>query len=98
MAQHAINMAKKAVDPTFIPTIELDLVEGCHQYLSKIVEGLDEYFHCRRKDCLCIALATEWPNNSGGQYACPQCGEQYQAWFKSAMRSKSNKVINRWIQ
>ena len=55
-------------------------------HLSTIVEGLDEYYHCRRTECGCITSNATWPNTcaaGGGQYWCPDpklnCMYQYRA-------------------
>ena len=55
-------------------------------HLSTAVEGLDEYYHCRRTECGCITTNATWPNAvaaGGGQYWCPDpllnCMYQYRA-------------------
>ena len=98
MAQHEINAAKKAVDETWIPTIDLDLSTGAIEFIDEIMGDVSEFFHCRSKGCMTIARSVDWPNNTGGQYSCPGCGKQYNAWKESGQRSLSNKVINMWIQ
>ena len=55
--------------------------------LSSIVDGLDEYYHCRRTDCGCIATNSTWPStvaSGGGKYWRPDpklnCMRKYRAY------------------
>ena len=80
-----VNVAE---DPSWMPQpSDFDQFFGWKNltdHLSSIVQGMDEYYHCRRTDCGCIATNSTWPStvaSGGGQYWCPEplgnCMRQY---------------------
>ena len=67
-----------AEDPSWMPQPsdfeQFFGVQRLSGHVSSIVDGLDEYYHCRRTDCGCITTNSTWPNTvaaGGGQYWCP---------------------------
>ena len=67
-----------AEDPRWMPQpSDFDQFFGWQHlsdHLSSIVEGMDEYYHCRHTDRGCITTNSTWPNtvaSGGGQYWCP---------------------------
>ena len=85
---------KEAKDPTYVPNIDTPKLADCAaQHFTKISEGIDDFFFCRRRDCLLVAPNHQWPNNNGGQYACPHCANQYSPWLEKPGLVKANKVL-----
>ena len=79
-----------ADDPSWMPQpSDFDQFFGWQRlsdHLSSIVEGMDEYYHCRHTDCGCITTNSTWSSTvaaGGGQYWCPDpklnCVRQYRA-------------------
>ena len=59
------------------------LHESAGHYLSEIMNRMDDYYMCRRKACCFVGPNTHWIQSaSGGQFRCPDCGEQYKPWVK----------------
>ena len=59
------EMAKKADDATYVPALrdhKLSSMES--QFGSEIDQCVDEYFMCRRKDCMRVGLNTCWSHNA----------------------------------
>ena len=64
---------------------------------------MDEYYHCRRTDCGCIATNSTWPSAvaaGGGQYWCPDpklnCMRKYRAYpqmYAGQKLMESKKVM-----
>ena len=67
------------------------------QYLSEIMEGLDEFYLCRKRGCGFFALAHCWVNNSEidgqGQHRCPMCTQYYRPWSGEGDVITANKVL-----
>ncbi len=70
----------------------LDLTDFEDQFMSEIVTGLDEYYICRKKDCLFVGLNTDWIEN-GGQYRCPSCTTRYQPWVQGQGLIPAQKML-----
>ena len=47
--------------------------------LSELINGTDQFFMCRHRECLCVAGNHEWLQNGDatGVYACPRCLTRY---------------------
>jgi hypothetical protein len=89
------DLAAKAADPEFVPPLrEVRLTDLEAQFVSRIVPGLDEFFLCRRRECLFVCRNIDWIEETGGNhFACPRCGHQYRPWVQKAHMVTANKVL-----
>ena len=74
-----INMDDEMLEPklTFL------CPESAGHNLSEIMNRMDDYYMCRRKACCFVGPNAHWIKSaSGGQFRCPDCGEQYKPWVK----------------
>jgi hypothetical protein len=47
------------------------------------MNGLDDYYMCRRIECGFVGPNAHWIKSvSGGKFRCPDCGEQHHPWVK----------------
>ena len=57
--------------------------EGAGDNLSEIMNGVDDYYMCRRKVCCFVGPNAHWIKSAGGgKFRCPDCGEKCQTWVK----------------
>ena len=95
----------EGVAPSVGPSAEADMKEAVFaecffpdsmaQWLHEIVKGVDQYFICRRKDCLFVGLNSMWAYVPGGycRFRCPGCGFRYQPWLSKASLIPAQKVL-----
>ena len=96
-----------AEDPSWMPQPsdfeQFFGVQHLSDHLSSIVDGLDEYYHCRHTDCGCITTNSTWSSAvaaGGGQYWCPDpklnCMRKYRAYpqmYAGQKLMESKKVM-----
>ena len=87
--------ATKVKNPDYAPAMDCEETTSTHliEFVDQVLPGLDEYFICRQKTCSLVCNSTNWiHNHPNGQYRCPACGEQYQAWKDQPGYWRTNKV------
>ena len=81
------EMKEAVFDDCFIP-------DSVAQWLNEIVQGVDQYFMCRRIGCLFVGLNCMWSFVVGYcRYRCPLCGQKYVPWQDRAMSVKAQKCL-----
>ena len=91
---------KIAQDPTYQPSLMCCnniFGDNVAQYLTEIMDALDEYYLCRKRGCGFFALPNCWVNNSvndgEGQHRCPLCTQFYRPWSGEGDVITANKVL-----
>lgn len=57
------------------------------QWSSELMKGVDEYYVCRRMDCLNVTTPVHWVKERNHEwYRCAACGEEYRPWKDTRTR------------
>ena len=65
------------------------------QWVDTIVQGVNEYWICRHRDCMLVCPAVCWLKNGDGgwQFRCPACLRLYAPYVDSSARVKAQKLL-----
>jgi hypothetical protein len=75
------NSRRAADDPDLVPKLHALFHSHAGDNLDQIVKGVDHFYLCRFLTCLYVGPSTHWiVSKSGGQFRCPDCGQQYRPW------------------
>ena len=90
------SWAQRAEDPSWIPPMpqEAQVTSMCLDYFSALNAGVDEYFVCRRPECLFLGRNTDWiEKTTRGAFRCPMCAQRYHPWRQQPGYIPYQKVL-----
>ncbi len=86
---------RMSVDPLFIPN---RVMPHILDYCDAIIQGVSEFYLCRKIGCQNVAISSHWLANNenlsvAGRFRCPACGTLYRPWVSKSDDVPFNRVL-----
>ena len=92
----SMDLKKQADNPEYVGTMEVELWSDhkLAEYTSELMQGVDDYYLCRKKDCALVLPNTHWIECEGhAWYRCPACSTQYRPWVQQPSLMQAQKCL-----
>ena len=98
MEDAAVQAQREAEDPQLyrqkVMSLKIFRQEDAAEYVSKIVDGVDEFFICRKKNCRHIGPNHQWLKRlNHDRFRCPRCVMEQWPWVEKPDLVSANKAF-----